>query len=194
MKRTLLTAACCLFAAAMLAIHKSSMSIAQDTKIRNLPTAPAASPEAIASLIAKGAYQYAVSIRSTTGEENLRIGDSTADAPCYGGIAAKGIESYVGIPMKTDGEYDAELPCSLYCKIKVVSITDDIAQVKLTVGHATDVEKNKGVATWTEQVWTVDREIRLDETDTVQLTAPNGKTVPNFDVRYRVRKFGGKLE
>ena len=58
----------------------------------------------------------------------------------------------------------------------------------------TDVEKTKGVATWNEQVWTVDREVRLDETDTVQLTAPKGKTVPNFDVLYRVRKFDGKLE
>lgn len=194
MKRTLLIAACCLLATATLAIHKSSVSIAQEKKIRNVPTAPPASPEAIASLIANGAYQYAVSIRSTTGEDNLRIGDSTADRPRYGGIAAKGIESYVGIPMKTDGEYDAELPSSLYCKIKVVSVADDIAQVNLTVGHATDVEKTKGVATWNEQVWTVDREIRLDETDTVQLNAPKGKTVPNFDVRYRVRKFEGKLE
>ena len=120
--------------------------------------------------------------------------DSTADSPPYVGIADIGIESYVGIPMKTDGEYDAELPSSLYCKIKVVSIADDIAQVKLTVGHATDVEKAKGVATWNEQVWTVVREIKLNETVTVQLTAPKSKTVPNFDVRYRVRRFDGKLE
>ena len=193
MKRTLLVAASCLLAVATLAIYKSSMSVAQDNKTQFVPVAPA-SPDMIASLVASGAYQYAVSIRSTTGEENLKIGDSTADHPRYCGIAAMGIESYVGIPMKTNGVYDAKLPCSLYCKIKVVSIADDIAQVKLTVGHATDVEKTKGVATWNEQVWTVDREIRLDETDTVQLTAPKGKTVPNFDVRYRVRKFDGKLE
>ena len=194
MKRIFTIAACCFLATATLAIHKSSTSNAQEKKVRNVPTAPRALSEAIDSLIAKGAYQYAVSIRSTTGEDSLRIGDSATDNPRYGGIAARGIESYVGIPMKTDGEYDTDLPNSLYCKIKVVSIADAIAQVKLTIGHATDVEKTNGVATWNEQVWTVERDVRLDETDTVQLTAPKGKTGPNFEVRYRVRKFDGKLE
>jgi hypothetical protein len=188
MKRTLVIALCCLVAAATF-----SVTTGQD-KVRNIPTAPPASPEALASLIANGAYQYAISIRSTAGEANLRIGDSAADSPRYGGIAAIGLESYGGIPMKTDGEYDAELPSGLYYKIKVVSMTDDIAEVKLTVGHATDVQKTKGVATWNEQVWTVDRNVKLDETDTVQLTAPKGKTVPSFDVRYRVRKFDGQME
>lgn len=174
--------ASCVIAAVSLA------SIAQDNRFR---TAPPASPEAIASLVASGAYQYAVSIRSTTGDENLRIG---ADSPRYGGIAAKGIESYAGVPMKTNGEYDPELPSRLYSKIMVVSVVNDIAQVKLTVGYATDVEKTDGVATWNEQVWTVQRQIKLDEIDTVQLITPRGKTVPNFDVHYRVRKFEGKLE
>jgi hypothetical protein len=194
MKRIFIIASCCLLATATLAIYKSSTSIAQEKKIRNVPTAPPAPSGVIDSLIAKGAFQYAVSIRSTTGEDSLRIGDSAADNPRYGGIAARGIESYVGIPMKTNGEYDADLPNILYCKIKVVSISDDIAQVKLTIGHATDVEKTNGVATWNEQVWTVERDVRLDETDTVPLAAPKGKTGPNFEVRYRVRKFEGKLE
>ncbi len=182
---TIAVSASCVIAAVTL------VSIAQDNKTRNILPVPAASPDMIASLVAKGAYQYAVSIRSSTDDENLRIG---ADSPRYGGIASKGIESYVGVPMKTNGEYDAELPLTLYCKIKVVSVVNDIAQVKLTIGHATDVEKTDGVATWNEQVWTVEREIKLNETDTVHLTAPRGKIMPNFDVQYRVRKFDGKLE
>ncbi len=194
MKRTLLIVACFLVAAATIAIQKSSVSVAQDNKTRIVPLAKPASPDILASLVASDAYQYACSIRSTTGGENISLGDSTADHPQYCNVAAKGIESYFGLPMKTDGEYDAELPSSVYCRIKVVSVVDDIAQVKLTVGHATDVEKTNGVATWNEQVWTVDREVRFDETDTVQLTAPNGKTAPNFEVRYRVRKFEGKPE
>ncbi|MFO1066102.1 MAG: hypothetical protein U0892_19755 [Pirellulales bacterium] len=168
------------------------MTYAQDKKISNVPAAPLASPEVVDSLIANGAYQYAVSIRPTTDDDSLKIGDPTSESPRYSAVAAKGIESYVGVPMKTDGEYDTERPSRLYCKIKVVSITNDVVQVKLTVGHTSDVEKTNGAATWNEQVWTVDREVRLNETDTVQLTAPKGKSVPSFDVRYRVRKFEGK--
>ena len=190
MKRSIFLATCCTLALIAIADHKSS---AQE-KARVIGPAPAASAEMIARLVESGAYQYGVSIRSTTGDEEISLGGLHSEEPHYSGVAAKGIESFAGIPMKTNGEIDTELPCSLYYKIKVVSLKDETARVKLTVVYASDAKKDGAVATWNEQIWTANRDVRLNETDSVEFTSPAGKDVPSFQVRYRVRKFEGKIQ
>ncbi len=193
MKKTILIVGCALFAA-WGCFNGTTQTNAQSRSAQAIPAATVASSEQIASMVAKGAFQYGVAIRATTGDSKLVIGGTDEENPTYCGVAAKGIESYFGLPTKSDRATPDSLPCSLYYKIKVMASDEVTAQVRLTVGYTTELDQQPGVSTWNEQVWTVDREVKWDQTETVQLNPPKGKDVPGFEVRFRTRRFEGKLD
>lgn len=193
MKKAFLMAGCALFAA-WACFHGASLTNAQTRYTQAIPFASVASSDQIASMVAKGAFQYGVAIHATTGDSKLAIGGTDAENPPYCGVALKGNESYFGLPMKSDHATSGSLPCSLYYKIKVLSSDETTAQVRVTLGYTTAIEQQPGVSTWNEQVWTFEREVKWDHTETVQLDPPKGKDVPGFEVRFRTKRFDGKLD
>lgn len=156
-------------------------------QIAPLPVAPQATT---AFSDEHAAYQYAVSIRSTTASVEACLG-SAADEPRYSIFAARGAEAFVGVPFQAAGKTDPELPSQLSCELQVISLVDDVAHVRLTVRFVADANRDPVTGSWNQQEWTVNRDVRLDTTDMVQLTAPQGTDAPEFVVRYRVGQFGG---
>lgn len=141
----------------------------------------------------KDALKFAVAIRSTSGNNDLTVGDISHEDPAYNLFTVKGTEQFVGKPMQIGDDFDEKLPCEIYYKVKYDSLINDVVHVTLTVGQALNVERKDGVAAWNEQIWTVTRDLRLGEICEVQLTAPNNKAASDFAVRLKVAKFDGKL-